>query len=146
MPRTSKPPRTVLVADDSHLLRDLLRELLESMNMTVLEAASAADSVSIAAAHPQKIDLLLTDIEMPGSSGWESALTIARLRPEIRVVYMSGGVSWLDWNASKVGPTGSYFLEKPFRPEALHAVLKDLFPASLDSQGALAKIDDHKSH
>jgi len=138
------PAITVLLADDSNVLRDLLRDLLESMRMEVLEASSGADSILIAASYPGKIHLLLTDIDMEGSSGWESALTISALRPDIRVIYMSGGVSFPDWNAAKGKPAGSYFLEKPFGSENLKAILTDIFPSSYHSQGALAQCDHHE--
>jgi CheY-like chemotaxis protein len=68
----------VLLADDVDLLRGMLRDLLESMNIQVLEASNAAAAIRIGRSHSGKIDLLLTDIEMGGKPGWEFANEIAR--------------------------------------------------------------------
>ena len=115
--------KTVLLADDVDLLREMLRNLLESMNIQVLEASNAAAAIRIGRSHPGKIDLLLTDLEMGGKSGWESANEIARNRPDIRVLYMSAAISPLDWDDYKEKPAGSHFLQKPFRSEELKALL-----------------------
>jgi two-component system, cell cycle sensor histidine kinase and response regulator CckA len=115
--------KTVLLADDLDLLREMLRDLLESMNIQVLEASNAAAAIRIGRSHPGKIDLLLTDLEMGGKSGWESANEIARNRPDIRVLYMSAAISPLEWDDYKEKPAGSYFIEKPFRSEELKALL-----------------------
>jgi CheY-like chemotaxis protein len=113
----------VLLADDVDLLREMLRDLLESMNIQVLEASNAAAAIRIGRSHAGKIDLLLTDIEMGGKSGWESANEIARNRPDIRVLYMSAAISPLEWDDCKEKPAGSYFIQKPFRSEELKALL-----------------------
>jgi CheY-like chemotaxis protein len=105
------------------LLREMLRDLLESMNIQVLEASSAVAAIRIGRSHPGKIDLLLTDVEMGGTSVWESANEIARIRPDIRVLYMSGAISPLEWDDYKEKPAGSYFIGKPFRSEELKALL-----------------------
>jgi CheY-like chemotaxis protein len=115
--------KTVLLADDLDLLREMLRDLLESMNIQVLEASNAAAAIRIGRSHPGKIDLLLIDVEMGGKSGWESANEIARNRPDIRVLYMSAAISPLEWDDYKEKPAGSYFIEKPFRSEELKGLL-----------------------
>ena len=115
--------KTVLLADDVDLLREMLRDLLESMNIQVLEASNAAAAIRIGRSHPGKIELLLTDVEMGRKSGWECANEIARNRTDIRVLYMSGAISRLEWDNHKEKPPGSHFIQKPFRSEELKALL-----------------------
>jgi two-component system, cell cycle sensor histidine kinase and response regulator CckA len=115
--------KTVLLVDDLDLLREMLRGLLESMNIQVLEAPNAAAAIRIGRSHPGKIDLLLTDVEMGGKSGWECANEIARNRTDIRVLYMSGAISRLEWDSYEEKPSGSHFIQKPFRSEELKALL-----------------------
>lgn len=115
--------KTVLLVDDVDVLREQLRDFLESMNIQVLEASNAVAAIRIGRSHLGKIDLLLTDLKMRGKSGWESANEIARRRPAMRVLYMSGAVSRVEWKDNKEKPPGSYFIEKPFELEELKALL-----------------------
>jgi len=115
--------KTVLLVDDLDILRKMVRDFLVSLGMQVLEASNAAEAVHTAESHSGKIDLLLTDVEMPGMSGWHLAPKIARLKPGIRILYMSAGISQQVWNDSKEKPVGAYFIQKPFRLEELKALL-----------------------
>lgn len=119
--------KTVLLAEDMDLLREMLRDLLESMNIQVLEASNAATAIRIGCSHPGAIDLLLTDLDMGGRSAWESANEIARKRPAIRVLYMSAGISPLERDAYKERRARSYFIQKPFLLEELKALLTAIF-------------------
>jgi two-component system cell cycle sensor histidine kinase/response regulator CckA len=105
----------------------MLRDCMESMNIQVLEASNAAAAIRIGRSHPGKIDLLLTDLEMGGKLGWESANEIARKRPGIRVLYMPAGISPLEWDDCKEKLAGSYLIQKPFRLEELKARLMAIF-------------------
>jgi two-component system cell cycle sensor histidine kinase/response regulator CckA len=117
------PLKTVLLVDDVDELREQLRDFLESMNIQVLEAADAAAAIRIGSSHSGNIDLLLTDLKMRGMSGWESAIEIARKRPAMRVLYMSGAISPQEWNDNPEKPAGSYFIQKPFKLEELKELL-----------------------
>jgi two-component system cell cycle sensor histidine kinase/response regulator CckA len=128
MPRKVRLLKTVLLVDDLEILRNMVRHFFESLGMEVLEAANAAEAIHIAQFHPGTIDLLLTDVEMPGMSGWHLAPKIARLKPGIRILYMSAGISLQIWNDSKEKPPGTYFIQKPFRLEELRARLMAIFP------------------
>jgi two-component system, cell cycle sensor histidine kinase and response regulator CckA len=81
---------TILLVDDDADVRGYAREVLEMTGARVLEAADATAALAIAARTPTSIDLLLTDINMPGIDGVELAHRLRLLRPEIRVRYMSG--------------------------------------------------------
>jgi two-component system cell cycle sensor histidine kinase/response regulator CckA len=109
------------------MLRKMIHDFLESLGIEVLEASNAAEATHIARSHPGTIDLLLTDVEMPGMSGWESANKIADLKPGIRILYMSAGISLKDWKDHKKKPVGTYFIQKPFRLEELKVILIAMF-------------------
>jgi CheY-like chemotaxis protein len=113
----------VLLVDDLDILRKIVRDFLKPLGMEVLETSNAPDAIHAARSHPGTIDLLLTDIDMPRMSGWESAKQIGALRPGIRILYMSGGISLQEWKDYKEKPVGTYFIQKPFRLEELKALL-----------------------
>ena len=127
MSRNLNLSKTVLVVDDLDILRKMVRDFLESLGVTVLEASTAAQAIHVSLTHRGTIDLLLTDVEMPGMSGWESAKTIARLKPGIRILYMSAGISQQEWEDENHEPPGAYFIEKPFALKDLKALLITIF-------------------
>ena len=127
MTRTLHLSKTVLLVDDLDMLRKMVRDFLRSLGFEVLEASHAAEAIHIALSHPGQIDLLLTDLEMPGMSGWESANNIAGLRPGIRILYMSAGISLQEWIDYKKKPLGTFFIQKPFRLGELKALLMAIF-------------------
>jgi PAS domain S-box-containing protein len=90
---SSEAPRgteIVLLAEDEQDVREVAREFLESGGYTVLEARNGADALQIAAKHTGSIDLLVTDMVMPGMSGQELAGRLQQSRSGLRVIYMSG--------------------------------------------------------
>jgi two-component system cell cycle sensor histidine kinase/response regulator CckA len=119
--------KTVLLVEDLDILRKMVRDFLVSQGIKVLEASNAAEAIHTARSHPGTIDLLLTDINMPRMSGWESAKQIAALRPGVRILYMSSGISLQEWNDAHEKSEGRYFIQKPFRLEELKALLMSIF-------------------
>lgn len=83
-------PVTILVADDEPQVLELVVELLSQKGYHVLAASDAEEALRVAGAHPGAVDLLLTDIVMPGMSGTELAQHLCAARPGLRVTYMSG--------------------------------------------------------
>jgi CheY-like chemotaxis protein len=81
---------TVLLVEDDELLRPLARTLLSSCGYTVLEASNAADAMAVLHAHEGPIDLMLTDVVMPGESGVVLSQRVTSERPSIKVLFMSG--------------------------------------------------------
>ncbi len=81
---------TVLVAEDEPALRNLTVHLLKSRGYTVLSAENAARSLAVAQQYGSSIDLLLTDVVMPDRSGPDLVSEMRKLRPELKVLYMSG--------------------------------------------------------
>ncbi|HWU90288.1 MAG TPA: ATP-binding protein [Kofleriaceae bacterium] len=109
---------TVLVAEDEQQLRDVARRALEQRGFSVLAAGSGREAVELCAEHAGTIDLLLTDVVMPGMSGRELADRLTALRPAMKVVYMSGYTENVVVNRDVTDARRS-FLPKPFTPETL---------------------------
>ncbi len=127
MSKNLRLSKTALLVEDLDILRKMVRDFLKSLDIEVLEASNAAEAIQTARSHPGTIDLLLTDVELPGMSGWESASEIAARRPSIRILYMSAGISLQEWDDYKEKPVGRYFIQKPFRLEELKALLMAIF-------------------
>jgi DNA-binding response OmpR family regulator len=108
---------TILLVDDNPDVRICVSEMLKIDGFDVLEAADGADALRIAETTPQPIEVLVTDINMPGIDGLELARRVRTLRPAIGVVYMSGASPDLveAWDLL----TGTAFLHKPFGPDVL---------------------------
>jgi CheY-like chemotaxis protein len=115
VPRGSE---TVLVVEDSEGLRDMVRELLEEQGYTVQSATEGEEALALLRASGDSISLLLTDVVMPKLGGGELVKQVRAVRPEMRVLYMSGYTSGA---ISKQGvlEAGSSLLEKPFTGEQL---------------------------
>jgi hypothetical protein len=109
---------TILLVEDAKSVRTVTRRLLEAYGYTVLEASGGADALRVARDHRGPIDLLLTDIVMPGVSGTEVARQLAELRPGVRVLYMSGYTDNAIVHHGVLDP-GIAFLQKPFTREGL---------------------------
>ncbi len=112
---------TILVADDEVALRHAVAEFLRSSGYTVLDARTAAEAVEIAEQQRGKLDILLTDIVMPGLRGTELARRVTQIHPRIQVVYMSG---YAEGFPEAQLPPNSIFLQKPFRFATLLEQLK----------------------
>jgi two-component system cell cycle sensor histidine kinase/response regulator CckA len=84
------PHATILLADDESALRHAVAEILRQSGYSVLEAPTALDALELAKSLSGKIDILLTDIVMPGLLGTDLAEQVRLHRPDIKVIYMSG--------------------------------------------------------
>jgi two-component system cell cycle sensor histidine kinase/response regulator CckA len=107
---------TVLIAEDQALVRAITRTTLQRHGYVVLEAAHPRDALAISRSEDRTIDLLLTDVVMPGMSGLELARTLRAERPTMRVLFTSGYTSDATVDA---GETDAEFIQKPFTPRAL---------------------------
>jgi CheY-like chemotaxis protein len=109
--------QTVLVVEDENDLRNLIEELLLRQGYTVLVAANADEALRLVEEHPS-IDVVLTDVVMPGVSGPELIGRLAEQRPGLRVIYMSGYTDEGIVHHGVLKP-GIAFLQKPFTFETL---------------------------
>jgi CheY-like chemotaxis protein len=115
---TFEGTETILLVEDAEQLRRLAKHVLELSHYTVLDSQSPAHALEVARAHDGKIDLLLTDVVMPGMSGPEVAASLNLERPGVPVLYMSG---YTDDAIVHHGvlDAGTQFIQKPFTPKAL---------------------------
>jgi PAS domain S-box-containing protein len=108
---------TVLLVEDEDSVRSLARRVLTRAGYAVLEAADGESALEVARAHAGAIDLLLTDVVMPGGGGRKLAEAMERLRPATRVLYMSG------YPGDAIAEHGLApevdLLPKPFSPDTL---------------------------
>jgi len=119
-------PKTVLVVDDEDGTRRLISLILREGGYSVLEASDCESAARIHENHRGKIDLLLTDIGLPGPSGRELASTLQESEPGLHVLFMSGIPDWGEQLP---------FLRKPFGvAELLHRVERSV--ANRSSGGA----------
>lgn len=106
----------VLVVDDEAGTRELERRILETGPYSVIEASGAAEAFTVLA--DRKVDLLISDLEMPGLSGEEMVAKVRSMFPQQKVLYVSGVVDRL-LDARQVLGDGEAFLDKPFTAKSL---------------------------
>ena len=106
----------VLLVEDETSLRELLHETLETNGYSVLVARDGAEALQITEAHTGSIQLMVTDVIMPGMSGPKVVELLARARPEMKILYISGYSNDSVVQPGLTGP-GRAFLSKPFGPE-----------------------------
>ena len=115
---------TVLVVEDAEGLRELARRLLERQGYTVLVAANADEALRLFEQNAS-IDVLLTDVVMPGASGPELTRQLVERRPALKVIYMSGYTEEAIVQHGVLKP-GIAFLHKPFTSETLGRKIREV--------------------
>lgn len=125
--------RTVLLVDDNDYVRQMICVILELAHYQVLEAGNGAHALDLSDRHLGPIDLLLTDIQMPGMRGDELAEEMLERRPGIKVLCMSGDLGVLLERYTSAGDVP--FIAKPFRAEELLGRIASLI---LDPRAATA--------
>jgi signal transduction histidine kinase len=117
---------TILLVEDAELVRNLARQVLETAGYRVLEAASAEAAIDLCERiNGDRIDLLLTDVVMPGMSGNEMSRILLRKQPGMPVLYMSGYTDDAIVQHGMLEP-GINFLQKPFTPGALALKVREV--------------------
>ena len=130
LPPGSPGPRptgteTVLVVEDEEGVRNLTARMLADSGFDVLEAASPLEALRLSDTVDGDIHLLLTDVVMPQMTGIELADQMRRMRPRIRVLFMSGYAETSGQSFSENPTLKGLLLEKPFTPDGLVAKVKD---------------------
>ncbi|MGA8438017.1 MAG: ATP-binding protein [Candidatus Sulfotelmatobacter sp.] len=133
---TEPGTETILLVEDETNLRYLARQFLEKQGYRVIEAADGAVAMQIAVAHEGVIHLLLTDVIMPGMNGRELAQRISEIRPNTKVLYMSG------YTENVIGHNGTLdagvrLLQKPFTLRELKSKVREV----LDSIPISSEVD-----
>jgi signal transduction histidine kinase/ActR/RegA family two-component response regulator len=125
---------TILLVEDEAVVRQLVAEILESNGYGVLQAGDGPSALELLRRHTGPVDLLVTDVVMPGMSGPEVANAVAAMRPGTRVLYISGYTDSAIGHHGVLEP-GIAFLQKPFSggdlTHKVRAMLDDV-PAAVD--------------
>ena len=127
LPESLSGNGTILLVEDEEKVRKLVREFLRQCGYTVLQAQNGGEALDLAHQHPS-IDLLLSDVVMPGLSGCELALRLNQLRPQMRVVLMSGYANAGKTERGSEEP-GTILLQKPFSLEELGRKVREVLGA-----------------
>ena len=124
---TPKGSELILLAEDDAPVRRAIRQTLERFGYRVHEASTGAAALEFANG-PERIDLLLTDVVMPGMSGRVLAERFAALRPNAKLLYMSG---YTDDAVVRYGVLSSAveYIEKPFAADRLARKIRDVLDA-----------------
>jgi PAS domain S-box-containing protein len=133
VPALQPANETILLVEDEDSLRQMDKIYLERQGFVVLEAQDASVALQISHSYPGPIHLLLTDVIMPGMNGRVLAERIAALRPETRILYMSG------YTENAIGhngvlDAGIILLQKPFTLPALKAKVREVLDTPLPQE------------
>jgi CheY-like chemotaxis protein len=116
---------TVLLVEDEESVRQLVRDTLAGKGYRVLQAESGEAGLALAKQHDGKIDLVITDVVMPGMSGREMAQQLGQTRPEVKVLFLSGYTEDAILSDGSIEP-GTAFLQKPFSLQNLSRKVREV--------------------
>ena len=133
--QASSRRKTVLVVDDDEALRVMVGLLLRTSGFRVLLAGTSSDALRICKRLGQRIDLLITDIQLPGSSGFELAAAFAAARPTVPILFISGALAEQDSELQIQISPGRDFLAKPFTPAILETKVESMLVVTKEVQG-----------
>lgn len=125
---------TVLLVEDEAMVRTFIRQALETFGYTVLEAENGAKALELARSTGATIDLLLTDLRMPGLTGHDLARKFNFLRPDIHVLFMSGYVEDLRAQEERI-ERGERFIQKPFSASQLARTVRQVLVKDVSKVG-----------
>lgn len=112
-------PATILLVDDEISVRESVRSALLGCSYNVLSAAGYDDALRVFQQHQAEIDLLITDISLPGNNGYELAAQISTVRPNIKVIFASGRAGRELCKFYYMPETDPRLLKKPFEMDEL---------------------------
>ena len=123
--RSAAPGGTesILLVEDEDAVRELVRTVLEARGYTVVEARNGREGLGLCEARKGGIDLLVTDVVMPELGGRELAEMAIKIRPGLKVLFMSGHTQ--DVILKEGVQQGAAFLHKPFTPMKLAQKVRD---------------------
>jgi len=132
---------TVLLVEDEEMVRSLVRQVLTWYGYKVLEAHNGESAIRVAKQYPGGIDLMITDLVMPGMSALDMVRALVPTRPGIRVLYMSGYTDHAVVRHHLLHP-GIPFIQKPFAPDRLAHKVREVLDGPRPSKDQLAGPDD----
>jgi two-component system, cell cycle sensor histidine kinase and response regulator CckA len=131
MPATPTPNlETILVVDDNAVVLALVVAVLQHSKFRVLSAGNGAEAIELAEVTKSRIDLLLSDVDMPRMSGLDLGEALKKARPDLRVILMSGGEN----GSLLVLNYGWAYIQKPFVPTKLVQMVREVLHSPDRSQ------------
>ena len=124
-PEANGGTETILLVEDEDSVRQLVRDTLASKGYHVLEGDNGEAGMAAAAAHRGRIDLVITDVVMPGMGGREMIKQLGETRPETKVLYLSGYTEDAIMSDGSI-ETGTAFLQKPFTLQSLSRKVREV--------------------
>jgi DNA-binding NtrC family response regulator len=131
-PEIPRGAATILLVEDDLEVRTLMHDILVGVGYNVLVSGNAAEAILAAKNHPGLIDLLVSDIVMPGLAGPELAQRLTEIRPNMKVLYVSGYADH-ETAARALGDPEVEYLQKPFGPAELAAKVAEITSRPKDS-------------
>lgn len=121
----SRGTETILLVEDEEPLRKVVIELLTQIGYNVLSASNGKEAMHVSQTYPHRIHLLITDVLMPEIDGPELAKTLCAVRPDLRVIYISG---YTDDCLAPEGilEPGTVLVNKPFSVRVLSAKMREV--------------------
>jgi len=116
---------TILLVEDEETLREILQAMLEAEGYRVLSAENATEALEMAHRHSRAMDLLITDMVLPGMNGLKLAEKLNEFRPGTKTLFMSGYTEGVDLEGSPLHQAIG-FLQKPFTRKALNRKVREL--------------------
>lgn len=116
---------TILLVEDEQIVRNLIREVLESCGYRIIEAKDGEEALKICETDEYKIDLLLTDVVMPKMGGYELVEKLSKEFPRLRVLFTSGYTEDSQIRHDVIDATTN-FIHKPFTPDALASKVREI--------------------
>jgi len=127
-----------LVVEDGEAVRRLVCEMLVTSGYEAVEARDAREALRIWERNPKAIDLVLTDVLMPHVSGGELAMAISEMRPETRILFMSGYAG--EDILSEFDRVNELFLQKPFTSGMLEEKIRNILDRPWQGLQAFRKV------
>ena len=124
---------TVLVVEDEDAVRHIVRRVLEEQGFTIMEARDGHEALRVCAQHGDDVDLVLSDVIMPGMGGRQLARALAATRPSLPVLFMSGYTD--DGELAGGSEAGSSVLAKPFTAETLARHVREALDRRVPASG-----------
>ena len=121
-------PPVILLVEDESIVREVTREVLKHAGYTVLESGSAKEALHLARQHAGRIDLLLTDVVMPGMNGADLACHLQSMQPDLITILMSGYAQ--NDIAQTINRTAAIHIQKPFTVNILLTRISEALRAS----------------
>jgi len=124
---------TILLVEDEEPLRALTYSVLMKSGYAVLESSNAAQAIELIQRRGSTVDLLLTDVVLPGMSGTALAEEILQTYPETKVLFMSGYTHFAA-SGQRVLEAGTFLLQKPFAPDELRSKVREVLDLKVCSE------------